>query len=282
MAKKYFWLKLYKDFFKRHDIAIIEDMENGKDYVLFYLKLLLESLSHQGYLRFSDTVPYDEKMLVSVTRTNIDVVRSAIKLFTNLNMMEILDDGTIYMNEVQHMIGSETEWAERKRLYREKQRTLEGQKKTMSYKSKSKSIELDKELDINNNIESKDSLSAETDPKIVKTTKIDYISIANYWNSNSKLKEITKITETRKPNVNARIKEHGLKSVFKMIDNAANSSFLRGQNNRNWIATFDWCFKPKNFVKILEGNYLDSENTIQNDLEDRVKEMDRYMGVNHD
>ena len=37
--KKFYWLKLKKDFFKRHDIKIIEDMENGKDYILFYLKL---------------------------------------------------------------------------------------------------------------------------------------------------------------------------------------------------------------------------------------------------
>ena len=41
--KKYFWLKLDKDFFKRHDIRIVESMPNGKDYILFYLKLLCES-----------------------------------------------------------------------------------------------------------------------------------------------------------------------------------------------------------------------------------------------
>ena len=61
MAKKYYWLKLQKDFFKRHDIRVLEEQENGKDYVLFYLKLLLESVSHEGHLRFNDTIPYDEK-----------------------------------------------------------------------------------------------------------------------------------------------------------------------------------------------------------------------------
>ena len=39
--KRYYWLKLKRDFFKRHDIRIIESQENGKDYVLFYLKMLL-------------------------------------------------------------------------------------------------------------------------------------------------------------------------------------------------------------------------------------------------
>ena len=65
-GKKFYWLKLSRDFFKRHDIRIIESQENGKDYILFYLKLLVESIDHEGQLRFSDTVPYDEKMLEKV------------------------------------------------------------------------------------------------------------------------------------------------------------------------------------------------------------------------
>lgn len=117
-GKKFYWLKLSKDFFKRHDIQIIEGMENGKDYILFYLKLLVESISHEGELRFSETVPYDEKMLSTITNTNIDVVRSAIKLFIQLNLMSIYDDKTIYMEETTKMLGYETDWAKQKREQR--------------------------------------------------------------------------------------------------------------------------------------------------------------------
>lgn len=117
---KYYWLKLKRDFFKRHDIRIIEEMPNGKDYILFYLKLLLESIDHEGSLRFSETIPYNEQMLSVVTNTNIDIVRSAMKIFIELNMMSICDDKTIYMNEVDKLIGSETKWAEKKRLQRAK------------------------------------------------------------------------------------------------------------------------------------------------------------------
>lgn len=117
-VKKYFWLKLQKDFFKRHDIRIIESMPNGKDYILFYLKLLCESTSHEGNLRFSDTIPYSESMLATITNTNIDIVRNAIKVFVELHMIDILDDGTYFMSEVQKMIGYETEWAKKKREYR--------------------------------------------------------------------------------------------------------------------------------------------------------------------
>ena len=116
--KKFYWLKLKKDFFKRHDIKIIEDMENGEDYILFYLKLLCESVDHSGSLRFSDTIPYSEKMLSTITGTNIDIVRSAMKVFTSLEMIEILDDQTIYMREVEKMIGGESDSAERVRRHR--------------------------------------------------------------------------------------------------------------------------------------------------------------------
>ena len=139
MAKKYYWLKLQNDFFKRHDIRIIEDMPNGKDYILFYMKLLVESISHEGKLRFSETVPYNEGMLATITNTNIDIVRSAVKVFSELELMGFMDDGTFFMNETSNMLGEETEWAKKKRAYRENG----GQKKTMSDKSIEKEIELD-------------------------------------------------------------------------------------------------------------------------------------------
>lgn len=123
--KRYYWLKLKRDFFKRHDIRIIEAMPNGKDYILFYLKLLCESVDHDGNLRFSEQIPYNEDMLATITNTNVDVVRSAIKVFSELQMMEILDDGTVYMREVQKMIGSETYWAERKRIQKARKQGAE-------------------------------------------------------------------------------------------------------------------------------------------------------------
>lgn len=147
--KKYFWLKLNKDFFKQHEIRIIEETENGKDYILFYLKLLVESISHEGNLRFNDTIPYNDKMLATITNTNIDIVRSAIKVFTELKLMEVLDDGTIYMTETIKMIGtaSGTESAIKKREYRLNKR-LEN---TLLDKPRTKcptEIELEKDIEI--------------------------------------------------------------------------------------------------------------------------------------
>ena len=180
MAKKYYWLKLKQDFFKQHNIRIIEEMENGKDYILFYLKLLVESISHQGHLRFSDTIPYNDKMLATITNTNVDIVRNAIKVFNELNLMEILDDGTIYMTETQKMIGNETDWARKKREYRAR---LQEQKKdnvlTMSDKSKSIDIELEKDIDISSN-----SLYDFVEENFGRTlSSVEYEEISN-WEDN--------------------------------------------------------------------------------------------------
>ena len=117
MAARY-WLKLKSDFFKRHDIRVIEDMPNGKEYVLFYLKLMVEAIDHEGALRFSDTIPYSESMLSSVTNTNVDIVRSALRLFMELGMVELLNDETLFLNEVAKLLDCETGSARRKRDYR--------------------------------------------------------------------------------------------------------------------------------------------------------------------
>lgn len=145
--KKYYWLKLSKDFFKRHDIRIVEEMPNGKDYILFYLKLLVESIDHEGALRFSDAIPYNEQMLSVVTNTNIDIVRSAIKIFTELHMIEVYDDKTIYMTEVDKLIGRESAAADRMRRHRALQCNTDV---TPCYADVTKcytEIELDKEID---------------------------------------------------------------------------------------------------------------------------------------
>jgi len=118
--KKYYWLKLHKDFFKRHDIKIIEKQTNGKDYIIFYLKLLTESISHKGTLRFSDEVPYDVEMLSIITDTNVDIVRSAVTAFTKMGLMEKWEDGTYFMSQIEKMIGSESSSAPRVRRLRER------------------------------------------------------------------------------------------------------------------------------------------------------------------
>lgn len=118
--KKYYWLKLKDDFFERDEIKIIESQKNGKDYINFYLKLLLKSVKTEGTLRFRNAIAYDLDMLSTITNCNIDTVSTAINTFISLGLMEKWEDGTFFMLEVQNMVGSETSGAERVRKHRAK------------------------------------------------------------------------------------------------------------------------------------------------------------------
>ena len=60
----------------------------------------------------------------------------------------------------------------------------------------------------------------------------------------------------------ARINEFGIEKVIEAIESINNSDFLKGQNDRAWIITFDWFIKPNNFTKVLEGNYLNKGGAI--------------------
>lgn len=149
--KKYYWLKFNKGFFKRHDIKIIEAVKpHGKEYVLFYLKLLLESIDHEGYLRFSEALPYDYEMLSVVTETEIDIVTPAMEMLIKLGLVEILEDETIFMTGTTKLIGSESSSAERVRKHRENKKVLQGNTdvtncNTEKEKEKETDIELEKE-----------------------------------------------------------------------------------------------------------------------------------------
>jgi predicted phage replisome organizer len=154
--KKYYWLRLDRNFFKRHDIRIIESMKNGKEYVLFYMKLLLESIDHEGSLRFNELIPYNDDMLSTITNTNIDIVRSAVKVFQQLDMLEILDDQTIYVTDTKKMLG-EAKSTDRVKRFREKQKQLVIETDcNVTETLHETEIELEKEIDIDKDIK-KDS-----------------------------------------------------------------------------------------------------------------------------
>ena len=123
------------------------------------------------------------------------------------------------------------------------------------------------------------SMSDESDSLEHPIDKIDYKAIMEYWNKYSLLKEISGITDKRKGNINARIKEHGQDAIFKTIDNVANSKFLRGYNNKGWMASFDWVFLPNNFIKVLEGNYLDIKTSDHDEIEERTQKVYDFYNI---
>lgn len=87
---------------------------------------------------------------------------------------------------------------------------------------------------------------------------IDYQQIADMYNNTCvSFPRLTKLSENRKKAIKARLKIYSVEDFQKLFEMAEGSSFLKGQNNRNWSATFDWLIKDTNMAKVLDGNYTD-------------------------
>lgn len=88
---------------------------------------------------------------------------------------------------------------------------------------------------------------------------INYQNLLLYFNSimrDKAIPAIERMTIKRRNAVKARITEFGKEAAKIVIDNAANSTFLNGGGDNGFVASFDWLFKPNNFPKVLEGNYV--------------------------
>lgn len=156
---KFYWLKLKKDFFKRHDIRIIESMPQGHVSVLFYLKLMLESVDHEGELRFSNKVPYSAEMLATITETDVEVVKESLERLQTFGMIEITQDGTIIIDKVKTMIGSasDTDEARRSKRYRERKKAeCDESSRTNVTNRHGKCDESSREIEIENRVRDRD------------------------------------------------------------------------------------------------------------------------------
>jgi len=121
--KRYYWLKLKENFFEEDTIEWLEEQPNGKEYCLIYLKLCLKSLKTDGVLVRnvgSMLIPYDAETLARVTNSTVDTVKVAMDLFKKIGLIQLLDTGEIYINQLNELVGSETEAAKQKRLQRSK------------------------------------------------------------------------------------------------------------------------------------------------------------------
>jgi|GEM_PF-4058080 len=129
-TKRRFWLKLQRNFFNIPNIVYLETVNNGEKYILLWIKILLlcldaENEDGMGFLRFTASIPYDDVMLAKVLRADIDTVRAALKYFVQLQMIEILEDGTLYIEEVQRIIGRDADSTARVAKHREKKKQLQ-------------------------------------------------------------------------------------------------------------------------------------------------------------
>lgn len=138
--KKYYYLKLKENFFESDEAIILESMPDGYIYSNILLKLYLRSLKNDGLLMFNNLIPYNAQMLATITRHQVGTIEKAIQIFRDLQLIEILDNGAIYMTNIQNFVGKSSTEADRIR----KLRTEKNSGVQMLYKC-TPEIEIEKE-----------------------------------------------------------------------------------------------------------------------------------------
>ena len=77
---------------------------------------------------------------------------------------------------------------------------------------------------------------------------------------------LVKMSEARKKAIRARLRAgYTVEDFQKLFEMAEASDFLKGKNNRNWSATFDWLVADSNMAKVLDGNYTNRESAKECD-----------------
>lgn len=169
--KKYWYLKLESDFFNRHDIRYFLSSELGIKAVIVYEMLMLESISHEGKLRFNKEKPYTIEILHNIFFSIINDLETTKQCFKELENMDLIKwdkDKTLLIKGVEERIGSSTEQANYMRGYRERkeeeklQESLQCNQNVITNVSLDKDIDIEKEKDIDIKKENKEKKDLQT------------------------------------------------------------------------------------------------------------------------
>lgn len=247
-AKRYYWLKLKNTYFRQLDQKKMRKQKNGKDMQIIYLRMMLLSIDKGGYIYYQEVYDSIEEELAEEFAEDLDLVQQTVKYLQENNLLEV-NDSDYYLPQAVECTGSECDSAERVRNYRKKKVALQCNNKVTT-----SNVEIEKELDIESDID----IEKETEKR---KDRINYQQIADMYNDTCvSFPRLTKLSEGRKKAIRARLKVYTIEDFKKVFEMAEKSDFLKGKNNRNWSATFDWMLKDSNMAKILDGNYNEWED----------------------
>lgn len=246
--KKYYYLKLKENFFDSDEMIILESMPDGVVYSNILLKLYLRSLKSEGRLMFNERIPFNSTMLSQVTRQSIGDVEKAVQLFKELGLIEIMDNGAIYMTEIQNFIGRSSTEADRKREFRAR---IESEKLGISYDGQMSGqmsdknppeieLEIEKELEIKIEKEKKKKPTSKKSP-LPRHKYGEYQNVLLTDDQLAKLKEEFPDWEQR-------------------IENVSSYCESTGKTYKNYYATIkSWAKKDKQQQKGKLANTQTSE-----------------------
>lgn len=270
MAKenRYFWLRLYDDFFTSKRIKKLRKLAGGDTYLIIYLKMQLIAMKHDGILQWSgldDNFADELALELDEEPANVEVT---INYLLSCGLAETSDDVTFFFPYAVKNVGSEGSSAKRMRESRARAKLGEPSQCANDVQTLCEhrygEKEIEKEIDIedsSSSLRSEELVASEpaATPPAERPAPIPYREIADLYNAACpNMPKCTALSEARKKAIRARYSSgYKLDDFRRLFAMAGESTFLNGGNNRNFMANFDWLIRDANMAKVLSGNYAD-------------------------
>ena len=273
MASGVKWIKITTDIFDDENILMIENMPSADSIIVVWFKLLTLAgkQNNDGVFLMSNRIAYTDEMLASIFRRDLNTVRLALSTFQQFGMIEIIDDVITIPNWNKHQtLDSYEKRKERDRIYqlerRARQRALIESTDPSTDASTDSSSDSRLSSAFQNKTKKENEEQEYTTPISPSKGTVDSCQdIADLYNSICvSFPSIRSLSDARKKAIKARLKSYSVDDFKAVFQNAESSAFLKGQNSRNWIATFDWLIKDSNFAKVLDGNYNEQSRRATN------------------
>lgn len=248
------WIKIATDIFDDEKILLIEALPDAYAIITVWFKLLCLAgkKNNGGVFLMNDKIPYTDKMLATIFRMNESTVKLALNAFEQFKMIEIVEGIITIPNWNKHQtLDAYERKKERDRLYQEERRAKQ---RALIEKSSDKSSERTSDVAVSDIDKEEDKdIDKERD---IRGNRVDYQQIADMYNATCvSFPRLTRLSEKRKRAIKARLRKYSIDDIQRVFEIAEESDFLKGENNRNWSATFDWMMNDTNMAKILDGNY---------------------------
>ena len=236
--KKYYWLKLKDDFFRQREIKKLRKIAGGDTYTVIYLKMMLLSLVNDCKIYFEGVEDTFIEELALELDEEVDNVKVTVMFLIKNRLLEEISENEFFLTYAKECTGSETSSAARVRRFRDKQKALQCNTDVTNCNTE-KEKEIEKEIEIEK-----------------REKRIDYQQIADMYNDTcASFPKCTTLSDKRKKAIKARLNTYTVEDFKRLFELAEESNFLKGKNNRNWSATFDWLIQDSNMAKVLDGNY---------------------------
>lgn len=280
------WIKLTTDMFDNRKIKHLRKMPEGNNIVLIWVMLLTMAgrCNASGMIFLTENIPYTTKMLADELDFDENTIVLALKVLSEFGMIVFNENSFAISNWEEHQnIDGMERIREQNRIRKQRQREREKDKllaledknvtcHVTSHQCHATDIDIDKDIDIYN-INNSFITEKESNTKVLpkKSENINYQEIVDKYNSICvSLQSVRKISNARKKAINARLKMYSLDEVIEVFTLAESSNFLKGANNINFKANFDWLMSDKNMAKVLEGKY-NNDKTFRKQEEVKVK-----------